>query len=63
MLGYPRYGTMKDGKPFIDTQPRFGIYRDALPGVSQTILFDDIAFWSQDPAGHPAWSGVASQGQ
>ncbi|WP_159650522.1 MULTISPECIES: heparin lyase I family protein [unclassified Bosea (in: a-proteobacteria)] len=59
VLGYPRYGTMKDGKPFIDTQPRFGIYRDALPEVSQTILFDDIAFWAQDPAGHPAWDGVA----
>lgn len=59
VLGYPRYGTMKDGKPFIDTQPRFGIYRDALPDVSQTILFDDIAFWTQDPAGHPGWDGIA----
>ena len=59
VLGYPRYGTTKDGKPFIDTQPRFGIYRDALPDVSQTILFDDIAFWTQDPAGHPAWGELA----
>lgn len=59
VLGYPRYGTVKDGKPFIDTQPRFGIYRDALPDVSQTILFDDIAFWTQDPAGHPGWDGIA----
>jgi hypothetical protein len=60
ILGYPRYGMKKDGRPFIDTQPRFGIYRDALPDITQTILFDDIAFWMQDPAGDPAWDGIVS---
>jgi len=42
----------------IDTQPRFGIYRDALPETAQTILFDDILFWNENPAGHPAWVGI-----
>lgn len=58
VLGYPRYGMTKAGKPVIDAQPRFGIYRDALPDVSQTIQFNDIAFWTRSPAGHPAWSGI-----
>lgn len=58
LLGYPRYGVTRQGKPVIDTQPRFGIYRDALPGTAQTILFDDILFWNESPAGHPAWAGI-----
>ncbi len=63
VLGYPRYGITRDGQPYIDTQPRFGIYRDALPGVSQTILFDDIAFWDQRPMGDAAWTGIALGGE
>ena len=58
VLGYPRCGISRDGLPFIDTQPRFGIYRDALAGRSQTILFDDIAFWSAPPTGDAAWRGM-----
>lgn len=58
MLGYPRYGMTKEGRPFIDGQPRFGIYRDALPDFSQTILFDDIMFWTESPGGHPAWAEI-----
>lgn len=57
-LGYPRYGVRKEGRPFIDAQPRFGIYRDALPDLAQTILYDEIAFWTQAPTGHPAWAGI-----
>lgn len=58
LLGYPRYGTTRDGEPVIDTQPRFGIYRDALPGRQQTILFDEIAFWSEQPKGDAGWAGI-----
>jgi hypothetical protein len=58
VLGYPRYGVTRDGRPVIDTQPRFGIYRDALPTVSQTILFDDIRFWSEPPEGYADWAGI-----
>lgn len=61
VLGYPRYGTRREGRPVIDTQPRFGLYRDALPDIAQTILFDDIAFWTEDPGDHPVWQGLARQ--
>lgn len=58
LFGYPRYGVQRDGRSIIDTQPRFGIYRDALPDLTQTIEFDEIAFWDEKPAGHPAWAGI-----
>jgi hypothetical protein len=51
----PNYGARRDGKPFINAQPRFGIYRDWRP-ETQTIYFDKIMFWNADPAGHPDWS-------
>ncbi|MFJ6325171.1 MULTISPECIES: heparin lyase I family protein [unclassified Rhizobium] len=56
-LGYVDHG-MRDqnGRPFIDTQPRFGIYRDALPDVVQSIDFADIQFWPTDPSGDPTWA-------
>jgi Polysaccharide lyase len=57
ILGYARYGVQHEGHPFIDTQPRFGIYRDALE-LSQTIEFDDIAFWDTKPTGHPVWVDI-----
>ncbi len=59
-LGYLDHG-MRDqnGHPFIDTQPRFGIYRDALADVVQSIDFADIQFWSTDPSGDPAWVKLA----
>jgi hypothetical protein len=58
ILGYPRYGVQREGHPFIDTQPRFGIYRDALADLVQTIEFDDVAFWDIKPTGHPAWRDI-----
>jgi hypothetical protein len=51
----PDYGARRDGKPFINAQPRFGIYRD-WRSETQTIYFDKIMFWNADPAGHPDWS-------
>lgn len=63
LLGYPRFGATRNGKPFIDTQPRFGIYRDALPDVRQAIQFDDISFWDRPPLGHPIWAGIALDGE
>jgi len=58
-LGYLDHGVRDArGKPVVDTQPRFGLYRDAHTG-SQAIDFADIAFWQQNPAGDPAWSRIA----
>jgi hypothetical protein len=48
------YGARRNGTPFINAQPRFGIYRD-WRAETQTIYFDKIMFWSADPAGHPDW--------
>jgi len=48
-------GARRDGAPFINAQPRFGIYRD-WRSETQTIYFDKIMFWNADPAGHPDWS-------
>ena len=57
LLGYPDHGVRDDsGRPFIDVQPRFGIYRDALPDNVQSIDFTGIRFWSANPAGDPSWS-------
>jgi hypothetical protein len=59
-LGYLDHGVRNEaGEPIVDTQPRFGIYRDALPGTPQAIEFADIAFWETAPAGDPAWAGMA----
>jgi hypothetical protein len=58
-LGYLDHGKRDvEGRPIVDTQPRFGIYRDALPDVTQAIDFADIAFWSTDPTGDSAWRGI-----
>ena len=46
------YGARRNGAPFINAQPRFGIYRD-WRAETQTIYFDKIMFWNADPAGHP----------
>jgi hypothetical protein len=48
------YGTRRNGAPFINAQPRFGIYRD-WRAETQTIYFDRIMFWNADPTGHPDW--------
>jgi hypothetical protein len=42
----------RNGTPFINAQPRFGIYRD-WRAETQTIYFDKIMFWNADPAGDP----------
>jgi len=48
------YGARRNGVPFINAQPRFGIYRD-WRAETQTIYFDKIMFWNADPSGHPDW--------
>ena len=48
------YGARRNGAPFINAQPRFGIYRD-WRAETQTIFFDKIMFWNADPSGHPDW--------
>jgi len=48
-------GARRNGAPFINAQPRFGIYRD-WRSETQSIYFDKIMFWNTDPAGHPDWS-------
>jgi hypothetical protein len=59
VLGYLDHGKRDDmSRPIADTQPRFGIYRDALKGVNQSIEFADIHFWSADPASSPLWAGL-----
>src|SRR5262249_61836326 len=49
------YGARRNGAPFINAQPRFGIYRDRR-AETQTIYFDKIMFWNKDPSEHPDWS-------
>jgi hypothetical protein len=56
-MGDAQNGARRDGLPVVNTQPRFGIYRD-WRAETQTIYFDRIVFWNADPAGHPDW-GVA----
>jgi Polysaccharide lyase len=48
------HGIRRNGAPFINAQPRFGIYRD-WRAETQTIYFDKIMFWNADPSGHPDW--------
>jgi Polysaccharide lyase len=51
----PDNGARRNGAPFINAQPRFGIYRD-WRAETQTIYFDKIMFWNANPAGNPDWS-------
>jgi hypothetical protein len=53
-MGDPEHGARRQGLPFVDTQPRFGIYRD-WRAETQTIYFDKIMFWNAEPTGHPDW--------
>lgn len=63
-LGYSDHGKRTtDGRPYVDAQPRFGIYRDVLPEKLrpesiQSIEFAEIAFWNRNPADHPAWKSI-----
>jgi hypothetical protein len=54
-MGDRDYGARRNGAPFINAQPRFGIYRD-WRAETQTIYFDKIMFWNAGPTGHPDWS-------
>jgi hypothetical protein len=54
-MGDAEHGARRNGVPFVDTQPRFGIYRD-WRAETQTIYFDKIMFWNAEPTGHPDWS-------
>jgi hypothetical protein len=47
-------GARRDGVPFSNAQPRFGIYRD-WRAETQAIYFDKVMFWDADPARHPDW--------
>jgi hypothetical protein len=49
------YGARRGGVPFINAQPRFGIYRD-WRAETQTIYFDKIMFWNVDPSRNPDWA-------
>jgi len=60
-MGDAEHGRRRAGVPFIDVQPRFGIYRDRR-AETQTIYFDKIAFWNAEPAGNPDW-GVSPLAQ
>jgi hypothetical protein len=63
-LGYLDHGKRDAaGRPVVDTQPRFGIYRDALPELAQSIEFADIAFWTSDPSGDPAWAAIRAHAE
>jgi hypothetical protein len=53
-MGDPEHGARRNGVPFINAQPRFGIYRD-WRAETQTIYFDKIMFWNTDPTGHSDW--------
>jgi hypothetical protein len=53
-MGDAHHGARRDGLPFVNVQPRFGIYRDRR-AEQQTILFDQIMVWQADPTGHPDW--------
>jgi hypothetical protein len=53
-MGDAEHGARRSGVPFVDTQPRFGIYRD-WRAETQTIYFDKIMFWDVEPVGHPDW--------
>jgi hypothetical protein len=58
-LGYSDHGLRDNaGQPVINAQPRFGIYRDALSTITQSIDFSDITFWSSDPSHDPAWAST-----
>jgi hypothetical protein len=46
------YGALRNGAPFINAQPRFGVYRD-WRAETQPIHFDKIMFWNADPSGRP----------
>jgi Polysaccharide lyase len=48
------YGARRNGAPFINAQPRFGIYRD-WRAETQTIYFGKIMFWNADPSEQPDW--------
>lgn len=54
-MGDPEDGARRNGRPFINAQPRFGIYRD-WRAQTQTIYFDKIMFWNADPSGNPDWT-------
>ncbi len=56
-MGDSEHGARRDGRPYIDQQPRFGIYRD-WRAEPQTIYFHRIMFWNADPSGHPEWGAA-----
>ncbi len=49
-----RDGLRRAGVPYINAQPRFGIYRDRR-NEAQAIELRDIALWTSDPGDDPAW--------
>jgi hypothetical protein len=54
-MGDALFGARRDGVPYVNVQPRFGIYRD-WRAETQTIYFDKILFWHTEPKGHPDWA-------
>jgi hypothetical protein len=56
-MGDPVDGLRRAGAPYVNVQPRFGLYRDRR-AEPQGIDLRDLAIWTRDPDGDPAW-GVA----
>jgi hypothetical protein len=54
-------GARRNGAPFINAQPRFGIYRD-WRAETQTIYFDKIMFWNADPSRDTRAGGKSAAG-
>ncbi len=48
-LGYATFG-----KGFVDTQPRFGIYRNSIAEPAR-LFFDSIVFWDVEPSADYRW--------
>ncbi len=57
-MGDAHDGMRRAGAPFVNVQPRFGIYRDHR-AEPQGIDLRDVAVWTRDPAGEPEW-GLAN---
>jgi len=53
-MGDGVHGARRNGMPYVDQQPRFGVYRD-WRAEPQTIYFDRIMFLNAEPAGHAEW--------
>ena len=54
-MGDTEHGARRNGTPFINAQPRFGIYRDWRADTQDHLLRQDHVL--DDPTGHPDMGG------